>query len=54
MTPAQLRKKIETLTSSFLFLNDNKETFQFLKTLFSEDELIEFQQRLNIAVMLYF
>ena len=54
MTPAQLKRKTETLISSFLFLNDEKETFQFLKTLLSEDELVELQQRLNIAVRLYF
>ena len=54
MTPAQLKKKSETLINSFLFLNDEKETFQFLKTLLSEDELLEIQQRLNIAVRLYF
>lgn len=54
MTPAQLRKKSETLVSSFLFLNDEKETFQFLKTLLSEDELLDIQQRLNIAVRLHF
>ena len=54
MTPAQLKKKAETLISSFLFLEDEKETFQFLKTLLSQDELLELQQRLNIAVRLYF
>lgn len=54
MTPAQLKKKVETLTNAFLFFEDDKETFQFLKTLLSEDELLELQQRLNIAVRLYF
>ena len=54
MTPAQLKKKAETLTNAFLFLEDDKETFQFLKTLLSQDELLELQQRLNIAVRLYF
>lgn len=54
MTPAQLKKKVETLTHAFLFMEDEKETFQLLKTLLTQDELLELQQRLNIAVRLYF
>lgn len=54
MTPAQFKKKVENLTSSFLFLNDEKETFQFLKTLLSENEFLELQQRLDIALRLYY
>ena len=35
-------------------MEDEKETFQLLKTLLTQDELLELQQRLNIAVRLYF
>lgn len=54
MTTPQLKKKVETLTNAFLFLNDEDETFAFLRSLLSESEYLDLQQRLNIAMRLHF
>lgn len=54
MTTSQFKKKVETLTNAFLFLNDEDETFAFLRSLLSESEYLDLQQRLNIAMRLYF
>lgn len=54
MTKSELKKKTASLTDAWLFLNDQKEIFQFLTALFSESELLEFQNRLDIAARIYY
>lgn len=54
LTEKQLHKKLSALSDSFLFLNNNDEIFHYLKSLFSESELLDIQQRLEIAVRLYY
>lgn len=54
MVDKTLQQKIETLSNAFLFLDNEFEIFHFLKSLFSRSELDDIQQRLNIAVRLYY
>lgn len=54
LTPQQLKKQVETLSSAFLFLNNEDETFDFLRTLLTQEEYVELHQRLQIAIKLYF
>ena len=37
-----------------LFLNDANEIFDFLRDILTEEEMKEFQQRMDIAVRLYY
>ena len=50
----QLKKQTQNFCNSFLFLNDANETFAFLRDILTEEEMKEFQQRLDIAVRLYY
>jgi TrpR-related protein YerC/YecD len=50
----ELKKSTKTLCNAFLFLNNPSEVFDFLRDLLTADELKEFQQRLDIAVRLYY
>ena len=49
-----LKKQTKTLCDAFLFLNDDKEIFAFLRDILTADEMQEFQQRFDIAVRLHF
>lgn len=51
---SQHQKQFSVLSDSFLFLNDAEEMFHYLESLFSESELFDIQQRLEIAVRLYY
>lgn len=50
----QLKKTTKNLCNAFLFLNDANEIFSFLRDLLTEEEMKEFQQRLDIAVRLHY
>lgn len=50
----QLKKSTTTLCNAFLFLNEPNEVFNFMRDLLTEEEMKEFQQRLDIAVRLHY
>ena len=50
----KLQNDTTTLCNAFLFLNDQKEIFAFLRDILTEEEMKEFQQRFDIAVRLYY
>lgn len=49
-----LKKQTETFCNAFLFLNDANEIFAFLRDILTQEEMKEFQQRLDIAVRLHY
>ncbi len=53
MDNTQLQKISSNLQKSFLKLKTTKQVFNFLRDLLTEDEIIEFSQRLDIATQLY-
>ena len=53
-TLTQLKKQTKNLCNAFLFLNDANEIFDFLRDILTEEEMKEFQQRLDIAVRLHY
>lgn len=53
-TDPQLKKSSKTLCNAFLFLNDDKEIFAFLRDIMTIEEIQEIQQRLDIAVRLHY
>ncbi len=53
MENLQLQKISSNLQKSFLKLKTTKQVFNFLRDLLTEDEIIEFSQRLDIASRLY-
>ena len=53
-TLTQLKKQTKNLCNAFLFLNDANEIFDFLRDILTEDEMKEFQQRMDIAVRLHY
>ncbi len=48
-----LQKKSEKLQKAFLCMKNEDEIFYFLRDLLTEDEISEFNQRLEIAEKLY-
>ena len=50
----QLKKNTTNLCNAFLFLNNPDEVFEFLRDILTEEEMKEFQQRLDIAVRLHY
>ncbi|MFZ2911963.1 MAG: YerC/YecD family TrpR-related protein [Candidatus Absconditicoccaceae bacterium] len=53
MTNTQLQKVSSNLQKAFLKLKTSKQVFNFLRDLLTEDEIIEFSLRLEIATRLY-
>ncbi|MCF7835177.1 DNA-binding transcriptional regulator [Candidatus Gracilibacteria bacterium] len=53
MEHLDLQKKSLNLQKSFLKLKTPKQVFNFLRDLLTEDEILEFSQRLEIATRLY-
>jgi len=53
MDNIQLQKLSSNLQKSFLKLKTPKEVFNFLRDLLTQDEIIEFSLRLDIATRLY-
>lgn len=50
----KLKHNTSTLCNAFLFLNNQEEIFTFLRDILTEEEMKEFQQRLDIAVRLHY
>jgi uncharacterized protein YerC len=48
-----LQRKSEKLQKAFLCMKNEDEIFCFLRDLLTEDEILEFTQRLEIAEKLY-